>query len=94
LRIYYPPDETTDLVFFCSRSFRAHYPQIAEILEEWFDRSAEECDLFVNVSEANKYSVTCTVCSRFDTGDCASTDFKGPSIFKLLDAAKAHDSWH
>jgi hypothetical protein len=94
LRIYYPPDETTDFAFFSSRTFRAHYPQIAEILEEWFDRSAEDCDLFVNISEVDKYSVTCTVCSRFDTGDCVSTDLKGPSILKLLDAAKVHDSWH
>ena len=94
MRIYYPPEEATDFVFFNSRSFKAHYPQIAEILEEWFDRSAENCDLFINISEVNKYSVTCTVCNRFDTGDCASTDLKGPSIIKLLDAAKVHDSWH
>jgi hypothetical protein len=94
LRIYHPPKECTDFVCFRSRSFRAHYPQIAEILEEWFDRSAETCDLFVNISEVNKYSVTCTVCHHFDTGGCVSTDIKGPSILKLLDAAKVHDSWH
>ena len=93
MRIYHPPKASVDFVFFSSRSFRAHYPQIAEILEEWFDRSAENCDLFVNISEINKYSVTCTVCHRFDAGDCSSTDLKGPSIIKLLDAAKVHDSW-
>ena len=94
MHIYYPPAEVTDFVFFSSRSFRAHFPQMSEILEEWFDRSAENCDLFVNISEANKYSVTCTVCNRFEGGDCASTDIKGPSIIKLLDAARIHDSWH
>jgi hypothetical protein len=94
LRIYLPPKECTDFVFFSSRSFRAHYPQIAEILEEWYDRSAENCDLFVNLSEVNKYSVTCTVCNNFDSSGCGSTDLKGPSILKLLDAAKMHDSWH
>ena len=94
MRIYHPPKAATDFVFLSSRTFRAHYPQIAEILEDWFDRSAENCDLFVNISEVNKYSVTCTVCNRFEAGDCASTDLRGPSIIKLLDAAKVHDSWH
>ena len=89
MRIYYAPQETTDFVFFISRSFKEHFPQTSEILEEWFDRSAENCDLFVNVSEVNKYSVTCTVCQRFEAG-CNSTE--GPSIIKLLDAARMHDS--
>jgi len=91
LRIYNPPPGSTDFVFYISRNFRAHFPEIAEVLEEWFDRSAENCDLFVNASEINKYSVSCTVCQRFDTGDCASTDLKGPSIIKLLNIAKVHD---
>ena len=91
MRIYYPPAEVTAFFFIISRTFREHFPQTSEILEEWFDRSAENCDLFVNISEVNKYSVTCTVCNRFDTG-CISTE--GPSIIKLLDAARVHDSWH
>jgi hypothetical protein len=91
LRVYYLPSEAVDFVFFSSRSFRRHYPEISEILEEWFDRSAENCDLFVNTSELNKYSVTCTVCNRFEVG-CSSSE--GPSIIKLLDAARVHDSWH
>ncbi len=91
MRIYHPLKDAIDFVFFSSRSFRAHYPQISEILEEWFDRSAENCHLFVNMSELNRYSVSCTVCSRFEVG-CISTE--GPSIIKLLDAAKIHDNWH
>jgi hypothetical protein len=88
LRIYYPPEEATDFVFFKSTCFRAHFPQMSEILEEWFDRSAENCDRFVNISEVDKYSVTCTVCNRFES-DCTSPE--GPSIIKLLDAANIHD---
>ena len=79
--IHYLAANATDFIFFISRSFRAHFPETYEILEEWFDRSAEKCDLFVNVSQVNKYSVTCTVCERFDS-DCNSTE--GPSIIKLL----------
>jgi hypothetical protein len=92
LRIYYPPAGSTDIFFYSSRNFRAHFPEISEVLEELFDRLAENCDLFVNVNEINKYSVTCTLCQRFDTGDCTSTDLKGPSIIKLLDVARVHDS--
>ena len=91
MRIFYLPQDTTDFAFFNSRSFRAHFPQMSEILEEWFDRSAQNGDLFVNISEVDKYVVTCTVCNRFEAG-CTSTE--GPSIIKLLDAARVHDSWH
>ena len=94
MRVYLPLSDSAGFGFFNSRSSRAHYPQIAEVLEEWYDRSAENCDLFVNISEVNKYSLTCTVCHHFDTSGCGSTDLKGPSILKLLDAAKVHDSWH
>ncbi|OGN95015.1 MAG: hypothetical protein A2Z75_02475 [Chloroflexi bacterium RBG_13_50_10] len=91
MHIYLPQSDHAGFGFFSSRNFRAHYPQIAEILEEWYDRSADNCDLFINISEIDKYSVTCTVCRYFDVG-CDSTDLKGPSIVKLLDAAKQHDS--
>jgi len=88
MRIYNPSEEAVDLVFFKSRTFKAHFPQMSEILEEWFDRSAENCDQFTNISEVDKYSVTCTVCNLFEVG-CASLE--GPSIIKLLDAANVHD---
>ena len=94
MRIYLPSSDSGVSDLFISRSFRAHFPQTAEVLEEWFDRSAENCDLFVNISEANKYSVTCTVCRHFDSGGCDSTEFKGPSILKLLQDAYKHDSFH
>ena len=75
-----------------SRSFRAHIPGVQEFLEEWYDRSAENCDLFLNISEVDKYSVTCTVCRYFDSGGCASPDVKGPSIIELLKVSYQHDS--
>lgn len=92
MRIYLPLRSSQGFGFLGSRSFRAHYPQVAEFLEEWYDRSAENCDLFVNISEVDKYSVTCTVCHHFESGGCGSTDLKGPSITKLLQIAYKHDS--
>lgn len=93
MRIYLPLSNSAGFDFFNSRSFRAHFPQTAEVLEEWYDRSAENCDLFINISEVDKYSVTCTVCRYFDIG-CDSTDLKGPSILKLLQNTYKHDSFH
>ena len=92
MRIYLPLSHSAGLGFFSSRGFRAHYPQIAEMLEELYDRSAENCDLFINISEVNKYSVTCTVCRNFDSTGCGSADLKGPNIINLLQNACMHDS--
>ena len=95
MRIYRPLSNSAGFGFFSSRGSRAHYPEIAEVLEEWYDRSAENCDLFVNISEVNKYSMTCTVCCHFDSKGCGSTDdLKGPGIIKLLQNAYKHDSLH
>jgi len=94
MRIYLSLSDSAGYGFFISKSFRSHFPQTAEVLEEWYDRSAENCDLFVNISEVNKYSVTCTVCRYFDSESCGSTDLKGPSIIKLLQNACKHDSLH
>ena len=91
MRVYYMEAEALDFIFFISRNHRQHFPQMSEILEEWFDRSAENCDRFVNASDINKFSVTCTVCSSFESG-CTSAD--GPSIIRLLDASRAHDFGH
>lgn len=74
-----------------SRGFRPHIPGVVEFLEEWYDRTAESCDLFVNISEVDKYSVTCTVCRYFDSGGCASPETKGPSIIDLLKTSYQHD---
>jgi len=74
-----------------SRSFRAHIPGVEEFLEEWYDRSAENCDIFINISEVDKYSVTCTVCRYFESGGCSSPDLKGPSILDMLKASYQHD---
>jgi hypothetical protein len=92
MRVYLPLSNSAGFGFISSRSIRTHYPQTAEILEEWYDRSAESCDLFINISEVNKYCVTCTVCRHFDSSGCDSTDLKGPSILKLIQTAKMHDS--
>lgn len=94
MRIYFPLNDPAAFGLFGTRNSRAHYPEIAEMLEEWYDRSAEKCDLFINVSKVNEYSVTCTVCGHFDTTGCGSTDLQGPSIIKLLDVARVHDGWH
>lgn len=94
MRVYLPTRVFGGFGFFNSGSFRDHYPQIAEILEDLYDRSAEVCDIFVNISEVDNYSVTCTVCRHFDSTGCASSDFKVPSIIRLLENAKKHDSLH
>lgn len=73
-----------------SKSFRAHRVGLEEFLEEWYDRSAENCNLFENISEVDKYSVTCTVCSHFEE-ECCSPGSKGPSILSLLKASYRHD---
>ena len=46
--------------------------------------------MFVNISEVNKYCVTCTVCRHFDA--CGATDLKGPNMLALLKIAYKHDS--
>ena len=92
MRVYFPLSDSTGLGFFGSRSLRAHFPQAAEFLEDWYDRSAENCDVFVNISEVDKYSVTCTVCRNFESGGCDSTDLRGPTIAKLLEIAYKHDA--
>ena len=90
MRIYSPPQEFRAFGFFGSRGLRGHFPQLAEFLEDWYDRSAEQCDLFVNISEVDKYSITCTVCGDFNSTGCGSSD-KGPNIMKMLDVAYKHD---
>ena len=92
VRISFPLTDVTAFGFLGSRSLRTHFPQLAEFLEDWYDRSAERCDLFVNISEIDKYSVTCTVCRHFESQGCGSDDLKGPSIIKLLEIAYKHDS--
>ena len=79
----------------CSRGFRAHRVGLEEFLEEWYDRSAESCDLFDNISKVDKYTVTCTVCRHFEENYCAS-ESKGPTILGLLKASYLHDglAWH
>jgi hypothetical protein len=64
---------------------------VEEFLEEWYDRSAETCNLFENISKVDRYCVTCTVCSHFEK-ECCSPDSKGPTILSLLKASYVHDS--
>lgn len=73
-----------------SKSFRAHRVGLEEFLEEWYDRSAENCNLFENISEVDKYSVTCTVCRHFEEELCSPSSW-GPSILSLLKASYKHD---
>ncbi|MGB2798715.1 MAG: hypothetical protein WBC82_02555 [Dehalococcoidia bacterium] len=74
-----------------SRSLRAHRVGLEEFLEEWYERSAETCDVFDNISEVDKYCVVCTVCRHFEK-ECCSPDQKGPSILSLIKATYKHDS--
>ncbi len=76
---------------FGSRRLRLHFPEVTELLEDWYDRAAENCDRFVNISEVDKYSVTCTVCRHFDAGGCISSE-AAPDIIALLHRARQHDS--
>jgi len=73
-----------------SKSFRAHWPMLSDLLDDYWERSAEACDRFENVSEVDKYSVACTVCSYFEE-ECCSPNFVGPSVVKLLKASYKHD---
>ena|GEM_PF-1269447 len=73
-----------------TRSMRAHRVGLEEFLEEWYDQSAETCDIFDNISEVDKYSLTCTVCRYFEK-ECCYVEGKGPSIVKLLKATYQHD---
>ncbi len=74
----------------CTRSMRAHRVGLEEFLEEWYERSAETCDIFDNISEVDKYSLTCTVCRYFEK-ECCYVEGKGPSMVKLLKATYQHD---
>lgn len=75
-----------------SRRLRLHFPELSELLEDWYDRAAENCDRFVNISEVDKYSITCTVCRHFDAGGCISSGAAAVDIIALLDRARQHDS--
>ena len=63
---------------------------LSDLLDDYWERSAEACDRFENVSEVDKYSVACTVCSYFEE-ECCSPNFVGPSLVKLLKASYKHD---
>lgn len=86
-----PSDIPASFAWLGWRRLRLHYPEIAEVLEEWYDRAAENCTQFVNISEVNKYSVTCTVCRHFDTTGCSAQDASGVDIIGLLRKAYEHD---
>ena len=88
---YSPSDIPSSPVWLGWRRLRLHYPEIAEVLEEWYDRTAENCDKFVNISQVDKYSLTCTVCRHFDTTGCSSRDASGVDIIGLLRKAYEHD---
>jgi len=94
MRVYFPANEFEGCRLWGSTSFRAHYPQVTEMLEELYDRNAENCELFVNISEVDKYSVTCTVCCHFSDTGCGSPAAKVPDLLKLLESARLHDGLH
>ena len=72
-----------------SITLRAHRVGLEQFLEEWYERSAETCDIFDNISEVDRYALTCTVCRHFEMA-CCSPD-KGPSMVGLLKASLEHD---
>ena len=73
-----------------SKSFRAHGPILADLLDDYWERTAETCNRFENISKVDKYSIICTVCLHFEE-KCCSPDFVGPSMVKLLKASYKHD---
>ncbi len=87
---YSPSDIPSSPAWLGWRRLRLHYPEIAELLEELYDKAAESCDQFVNVSEVNKYSTTCTVCRHFSTAGC-NAQGTAVDIIKLLQNAYQHD---
>lgn len=76
-----------------ARRLRGHRVGLEEFLEEWYERSAETCDRFENISEVDKYAVTCVICSHFEMVTCSSEEngARGPLIVALLKAACEHD---
>ena len=74
-----------------SRGFRAHQGLVSEeeYLEEMYDRTAEVCSLFDNISEVDKYVTSCVVCASFET--CGSHEGEGHSIIDMLKIAYKHD---
>lgn len=74
------------------RKLRPHSPELSDLLEDLYDRVAESCDRFVNISEVDKYSITCTVCRNFDAGGCISPGAAAVDIIALLQGARRHDS--
>lgn len=93
-RLYHSPPLSTmpDGGLPWSRRLRLHFPELTELLEDWYDRTAENCDRFVNISEVDKYSITCTVCRHFDAGGCFSTGAAPVDIVALLHRARQHDT--
>jgi len=83
VRLYFPLTGCVGFGRLGSRSLRAHFPRVAEFLENWYDRSAENCPFFINIGAVHEYSVTCTVCRSFENGGCGSTD-KVSNVLKLL----------
>ena len=73
-----------------SRSLRHHGPIMSDLLEDLYDRTAEECALFDNVSEVNKYSISCTECLHFSAG-CVAPEDQVPGIASMLRIAYEHD---
>ncbi len=72
------------------RKLRPHNIIIQEFLEEWYDRCAEQCHLFDNITELNKYVVSCTECRHF-TGGCQAGETKGPHLLDMLKHAHEYD---
>ncbi len=92
--LHYAPcaPTTPDAGFPWSRRLRLHFPELAELLDDWYDRAAENCDQFLNISEVDRYSVTCTVCRHFDASGCISAGTTTADIIALLNRARQHDS--
>jgi hypothetical protein len=90
LHTYLPPAGAASPSWGWCRRLRLHFPEIVELLEDWYDRAAESCDKFVNISQVDKYSVTCTVCRHFDTSGCCSSS-PAVELITLLQKAREHD---
>jgi hypothetical protein len=63
---------------------------LPDLLDDYWERAAENCALFVNISEVDKYCITCTICRHFESDGCMNLE--APSLLNLLKSSYEHDS--
>lgn len=78
----------------CSRSYRAHWPGMDELLEgyeDWCDDMGQACDQFENIRKISNFR-TCVDCKNFYAQCSVVSQRMPPVAINLLKAAYQHDS--